>query len=103
MELDGLHDNTGLVTQMLSNISSAHMDEVGFEVDVGDVGLVGWNEIDAALQHPSFSGLRRVEVRVIQWPEPYTWDSVNVPWEMEFMPRCHASGVLHQYVLDVTF
>ena len=86
---------------MLSNISSAHVDEVGFEVDIGDVGRLGWNEIDAALQHPSFSGLRKVEVRVVQWPDLSLGRDVNVPWEMEFMPQCHARGVLHQYVLTM--
>ena len=81
---------------MLSHISSARMDEVGFEIDVGDVGTLGWNEIDAALQHSSFSGLRKVEVRVVQWPDPFTMpDEGDVSRIMDSMPRCHARGILH--------
>ena len=71
------------------------MDEVGFEieVDAGDIYLVGWNEMDAALQHPAFSKLRKVEVRVVQWADYYT-DSVDVSRIMDVMSQCHARGIL---------
>jgi hypothetical protein len=72
------------------------MDEVCFEIDAGDVGLLGWNEIDAALQHSTFSKLRKVEVRVVQWSDLYTvQDSVDVSRIMDHMTRCNDSGILN--------
>jgi hypothetical protein len=65
IKIDGFGGDTRLVKHMLLHISSAHMDKVGFEIDAGDVSPLGWNEIDAALQHPSFSKLRKVEDGVV--------------------------------------
>jgi hypothetical protein len=51
--------------QMLPQISSARIEEVGFTLNAGDYDMVGevrWDEIDAALQHSSFSRLRLVNV-----------------------------------------
>jgi hypothetical protein len=93
MELDGASGDANLVTQMLSQISSAHIEEVGLEIDPDDdeIGQVGWKEIDAALQHPSFSALRTVNVRIVHWAG---WDPDAGSWVMDCMPRCHACGIL---------
>ena len=79
------------------------MDQVGFEIDAGDIGQLGWNEIDAALQHPSFSKLRKVEVRVIHWQDTYAWRWNHLSWDMESMPQCRARGVLHQSLITMIF
>jgi hypothetical protein len=95
--LDDPSDDARLVTQMLSQISSAHMEEVGLEISVGSddrVGQVRWNEIDAALQHSSFSGLKTVSVRVVQWPFLYDSDQHVVSRIKDLMPICHARGIL---------
>ena len=95
IELDGFSEGTRPVTHMLSTISSAHMDEVGFEIDARDIGLLGWNEIDAALQHSSFSKLRKVEVRVIRWRDLVMgWDPNDLLLIMDVIPQCHARGIL---------
>ena len=84
-----------LFTHMLSTISSAHMDEVGFKLIASDVDLLGWDEIDAALQHSSFSGLRTVEVRLVQWPDLDAGEHlVAISRIKDLMPRCHARGIL---------
>jgi hypothetical protein len=92
---DSAYDETRLVKQMLSQISSAHMEEVGLEIVVGDIGQLRWNEVDAALQHSSFSGLGTVIVRVVPWPFIYDCDPNIVSWIKDHMPGCHACGILH--------
>jgi hypothetical protein len=95
IKLDSGYDDTGLVMQMLSQISSARIEEVGLIISAGEDDLVDevrWDEIDAALQHSSFSGLRSVNVRVVQ---RVGWNSDAVPWVMDHMPQCHARGILH--------
>jgi hypothetical protein len=79
---------------MLSQISAAHIEEVGLEINIGyhdEVGQVRWNEIDAALQHSSFSGLKTVSIRVVPWEER---SPKAVQWVMDHMPQCHARGIL---------
>jgi hypothetical protein len=86
-----------LITQMLSQISSAHMDEVGLEIcaDAEDeVDQPRWDEIDHALQNPSFSGLSTVIIRVIQCPDLYHWDADDARWIADHMPQCNARGIL---------
>jgi hypothetical protein len=97
IEFDGALDITSLVTQLLSQTSSAHMEEVGLDISAGDgdqVGQLDWNAIDAALQHSSFSGLRTVTVRVVQWPFVFEWDPNAFSWIKDRMPGCHARGIL---------
>ena len=46
---------------MLYQISSTHLEEVGLEIKTGageEVGRIGWDEMDVALQQPLFSGLK---------------------------------------------
>jgi hypothetical protein len=73
IELDSFYDDARLVMQMLSQISSGCIEDVGLAISAaedgvvvagenGAVGCVGWDEIDAALQHSSFSGLKTVNV-----------------------------------------
>jgi hypothetical protein len=96
-----LHDAT-LVTQILSQIPSAHVNEVGLQINTGvddQIRQLRWNVIDDALQDPSFSCLGTVNIWVVQWPYLYEWDayldSYDVPWIADHMPQCNAWGILH--------
>ena len=56
------------VTQMLSQLSSACIEEVGLTIGGCEENILDpaiWNDIDAALQHSSFSGLKIVNVRLV--------------------------------------
>jgi hypothetical protein len=73
------------------------MKEVGLEIYAGDgdeVGEVNWNEIDAALQHSSFSRLKKVTVRVVQWPGLYECHPKIASWIKRRMPKCRARRIL---------
>ena len=90
-------DDARLVTQLLSQISSPHIEEVGLEITTGEddeVGQLGWDEIDVALQQPFFSRLKMVNVRVIQMDNSDDWVPNAVEWVVNQMPRCHARGIL---------
>ena len=65
-------NGTRLVTEMLSHISSTHFQEVGLQAHIGicEIDHVDWNEVDAALQHSSFAGLRTVTILLVHWLPP---------------------------------
>jgi hypothetical protein len=96
LELVDADNAATLATQMLSQISAARIEEVGLTIGSCEDEILDqaiWNEIDAALQHPSFSGLNTVSVRLVPW-EGF-WDSSDVFLIMDRMPQCHARGILH--------
>jgi len=78
---------------MLSQVSSPQIEQVGIEIDIDDVFHWGWNVIDAALQHASFSGLGTFTVRVLPWPL-YERDHTAISWITDRMPGCRARGIL---------
>ena len=87
-----------LVTQMLSQLSLPQIEEVGLEIGTHNkIDQQAWDEIDAALQRPSFAGLRTVTVRVHHSPLLSGWDHNAVSQVMDRLPKCRARGILHVY------
>ena len=96
LEITDADSATTLVTQMLSQLSAARIEEVRFIIGAGEEEILDeaiWNEIDAALQHPSFSGLKTVNIRLVPWE--FHSNSNDVFLLMDRMPQCHARGILH--------
>ena len=84
-----------LATQMLSQLSSARIEEVGLTIGGCEENILDpaiWNDIDAALQHSSFSGLKTVNVRLIPMDGIWAWNDHLLI--MNYMPRCRARGIL---------
>jgi hypothetical protein len=78
IEVGSNDDDTGLVTQVLSQL-----EEVRLEISVGnddELGQMRWNEVDAFL----LLGLKTVTVRAVQWP--YIFESNAVSWIEDRMP-----------------
>jgi hypothetical protein len=81
------------VTQILSQISSVHLEEVVFALQTfvwgfgfGIAGALEWSEVDAVLQCSTFSQLRNVELQ-----SGRRAFSARV---IKLLPRCHARGIL---------
>jgi hypothetical protein len=79
------------VTQILTQISSGHLEEVvfhlaglAFRFGPGISGALEWREVDTILQRATFSRLKNVKFRGRPRSEPV----------MEYLPRCHARGIL---------
>jgi hypothetical protein len=107
LELHTLHpaNRNRWVTQILSQISSVHLEAVAFQMFqyVGDIidfdlsDVLEWSEVDAILQHSTFSRLKNVEIRsslrlrkTFPAPEPQRPFSAEI---VELLPRCHARGI----------
>jgi hypothetical protein len=92
------------VTQILSQISSVHLEHVVFQmypfagsIDIGLSNALEWSEVDAILQSSTFSRLKNVEVRsgtrlwnTGQVPDPQRPFSAQI---IERLPQCHACGI----------
>jgi hypothetical protein len=92
------------VTQILSQISSVHLEHVVFQmypfagsIDIGLSNALEWSEVDAILQSSTFSRLKNVEVRsgtrlwnTGQVPDPQRPFSAQI---IERLPQCHARGI----------
>jgi hypothetical protein len=81
------------VTQILTQISSGHLEEVvfhlaglAFRFGPGISGALEWREVDTILQRATFSRLKNVEFRGAR--PPFSAQA------LERLPRCHARGIL---------
>jgi hypothetical protein len=78
------------VTQILSQISSAHLEDVEFKLVFFDsedfANALEWNNIDAVLQCSTFSRLRNIYFR-----QSSQAARISV---IGHLPQCHARGIL---------
>jgi hypothetical protein len=95
------------ITQILSQISSADLEDVVFNVffSSGTSGAVStvleWKSVDAVLQRSTFSGLRNV--RFVSNLSFASFDSTSDQPQLssshtsitERLPQCHARGIVH--------
>jgi hypothetical protein len=86
------------VTQILSQISSVHVEDVSFQtlddgICFGFSDALEWREVDAILQHSRFSRLRRVSffkcVFISTSDGPQSSCTL-----MQHLPQCAARGIL---------
>jgi hypothetical protein len=104
----GLNGNQNRwVTHILSQISSAYLEDVVFKLDFvlrtsGNVSnILEWNNVDAVLQRSTFSSLRNV--RFLPNLSFASFDSTSDRPQlsslhmsiMECLPQCHARGIVH--------
>jgi hypothetical protein len=86
--VDVVDDQNPWVTQTLSRISSTHIKDVTFKLvffdgkDIADT--LEWSNVDAILQHSTFSRLRKVHFRWLP----------SLAGVMQRLPHCAARGIL---------
>jgi hypothetical protein len=88
------------ITQILSHISSARLENVVFklrsshrgEVSSGDVSnTLEWQNVDAVLQRPTFSSLRHVHLMSTYGTDVPLSPLGHIP---QLLPQCHARGIV---------
>jgi len=81
------------VTQTLSHVSSACLEDVTFKLnvsesdDIANANALEWSNVDSVLQHSTFSRLRNV---YFQGSPHYAPRSTI----MQYLPQCTARGIL---------
>jgi hypothetical protein len=84
------------VTQILSQISSANLEDVVFRLDFFHskdiVDALEWNDVDAALQRSTFSRLRNVYF-LSNLPFSVFDSASDCTSILQRLPRCHARGI----------
>jgi len=96
IQLDSFSNGGMLVIQLLSQLSLPQIEEVGLVICTYKK-IYPWDEIDAALQRPSFSRLKTVTIRVNQSRLLPEWDHNASSQITDRLPRGRARGILHVY------
>jgi hypothetical protein len=95
-------DQNRWVTRMLSQISSVHLEDVVLELCPFTSSIMydldtalEWSEVDAILQHSTFTRLRNVELQSTTWDKAAPiLDPMFHAQAIERLPQCHARGIL---------
>jgi hypothetical protein len=90
-------DFTNWIIQTLASITCTCMDELIFDATYGPYhsSKVEWSEVDAVLQSPQFSTLRRVQFNVVD-RRPIIGS--NLEWPR--LSQCHGRGILSIRLVD---
>jgi hypothetical protein len=94
------------VTEILSHISSARLEDVTFTVHCSNwcrrgvhlhnvSNALEWRNVDAVLQHSTFSGLRNVHFRCNFPLSDFGWGLESLASVVQHLPLCHARGIFH--------